>query len=346
MPLTQEKRVLIVDDEPHLTMLLAASLEKLGKYTIETANNGYEALTKVQETKYNLLLTDYMMPGMSGLALAQEVRRISPDTQVVLMTAHGTDRLRDQVGELDFDGYIDKPFTTNQIRDIVEDAIGRTTTKADPYRSGERQVDQPTRHQLETLRKNTSAWCVLLLSSGGYPIDVVGHTTNLDVANMSALIAANFVAAAQLANMLGNSNSIFRSSYHEGDDYNIYAYKVNDDLLLAVVFGAESKPGVVWFYTKQSAATLAQLAINPPADDKEGITFGKDDLSAALDAEFAGLFGGGGNDEGSLFAPAVETQPEVKPTPPPKPPARPMSYQEAVAAGLVPEHIAHREKGK
>jgi hypothetical protein len=57
---------------------------------------------------------------------------------------------------------------------------------------------------------------------------------------------------------LGNP-TIFKSSYHEGTNYNIYAHDVNGKLLLALVFNAKLKPGSVWFYTKHAATALAQL---------------------------------------------------------------------------------------
>lgn len=125
----QPKRVLIVDDEPNVTMVLAGGLEKLGEeYAIDTAHSGDEALAKMEQTKYALLITDYKMPGMDGLDLAQTVRAISPDTQVILMTAYGNQVLRDTAEHLGLDGYIDKPFSVTQIRELVKRAVGGVPT--------------------------------------------------------------------------------------------------------------------------------------------------------------------------------------------------------------------------
>ncbi len=279
----QPKRVLIVDDEPNVAMLLADSLEKLGdEYVFETARNGDEALAKIQQTAYALVITDYKMPGMSGLDLAQAVRQFSPDTQVVLMTAYGTAELRDKAGDMSLDGYIDKPFTMDQIREIVERAVGRVTEQA-PYRPGARALEQSVCERLQELQANTGARCVMLLSAGGYPVETAGQTAGLDISSVGALVAANFMAAAELARMLG-TGSIFKSSYHEGNDYNIYSYDVNGELLLAVIFGAENKPGVIWFYTKQTAAELALLLVEqePPAEFTEDLTTAPDEGSEPL----------------------------------------------------------------
>ena len=92
---SQPKRVLVVDDEPNAAMVIAASMKRLGQeFLVETAHSGHEALAKAQQTQYAVLVTDYMMPGMNGLDLAQAVRQVSPGTKVVLVTAYDTQQLK------------------------------------------------------------------------------------------------------------------------------------------------------------------------------------------------------------------------------------------------------------
>jgi predicted regulator of Ras-like GTPase activity (Roadblock/LC7/MglB family) len=141
-------------------------------------------------------------------------------------------------------------------------------------------------HHLKSLRVHTGAQCVLLISSTGYPVGVVGQIVNLDISSIGALVAGNFMAAAELANLLGSSHSIFKSSYHESDDCNIYAYNVDGEFLLAVIFGTASKPGVIWFYTKQTAAKLAPLLVNQTVK----FNFTHTDVRTILDDEFDQLF--------------------------------------------------------
>jgi DNA-binding NtrC family response regulator len=122
-PNIHPKHVLIVDDEPNVTHILAASLEKLGELVIvETADGFATALSKVQEIQYALLITDYKMSGKNGLELAAAVRRVSPGTQIVLMTAYGNEALRDRASDMGLAGFLDKPFTLTQIREIVQHA--------------------------------------------------------------------------------------------------------------------------------------------------------------------------------------------------------------------------------
>jgi two-component system, response regulator, stage 0 sporulation protein F len=280
------KRILIVDDEPNVTLILSRSLDKLDKkYEVETAQSGEEALSKIENKPYALVITDYKMPEMNGLDLAMAVRRIAPETQVILMTAHGTRSLQNTADGLDLDGYIDKPFKLSEIREIVEAAVSSTEV-ADPYRSGEQGVEDAVLAHLVSLQEDTGARCVMLLSSGGYPIEIAGMTKGLDTSTVGALVAANFMAAIELSKMLGNT-SIFKSSYHEGPDYNIYAYDVNGDLLLAVIFGTEAKTGAVWHFTKHTALELAELDLNQAPEALPG----DEDMLESLDDEFDLAFG-------------------------------------------------------
>jgi CheY-like chemotaxis protein len=256
------KRVLIVDDDREILIMLEFALRKLGPdYEIITAEGSVEALEQIEsKNPFDLVVTDYVMKEITGVDLARAVRRISPRTPVVLMTAYGTKRLRATTESLGFDGYLDKPFTVQKIRGVVTQMIkaGRQEQAAVPPHEAPVVVSDNVMDHLKALQINANARCVLLLRSDGYPVHVIGETRSLPVPNISALIAENFMSAAELANLLGNQQE-FKSSFHEGDDFNVYAYDVNGAFLLSVVFDANRKPGVIWFYTKQTATLIAPM---------------------------------------------------------------------------------------
>lgn len=303
-------QILVVDDEFEVASALVENLESLGdNYNIEMVESADEALIKIRTERYDLLVTDYKMPDMNGLDLARVVRIVSPDTQVVLMTAYGTADIRNTVKDLDLGGYIDKPFTMAQIKEVVARAVKHPQGE-DPYRSGELTLEKPLDEHLNSLLADTNATCVLLLSSGGYLIEIAGVTNGLNAPAAGALVAANFVASAALAKLLG-SDSIFKSSYHEGPDYNIYAHDINGELLLAVIFGSTVKPGAVWHYAKQTAAALAPLVEEQPSK----IGGLSEDLTESIDEEFEQLIDAGDDkDDGGYTL---------------------LSIEEAVATGLV-----------
>ena len=253
------KRVLIVDNDKDISRMLEHTLKMLGpEYEIVTAMDSVTAISLIEKESFALVLTDYMMPVMTGIDLAMAVRRISPDTQVILMTAYGTTGLRDTTKFLGLHGFLDKPFQLEQIQEIVKQAVAQTHSEEKPPAPAKLPLSQVVYEQLRTLQNNAGVRCVLLITADGHPVKVVGQTDDFEVSSVSALVAANFLAAAELAKLLGNQ-TIFKSSYHEGTNYNIYAHGVNEKLLLALVFDAKQKPGSVWFYTKHAATALAQL---------------------------------------------------------------------------------------
>ena len=121
-------KILIVDDEPFNVDILAEELTDKG-YVIETSNDGAVALKKVETSRPDLILLDYMMPDMSGLDVLKELRRKGNDVPVVMITAHGTiDRAVHAMKEGAYD-FITRPFEPDHIVLVVEKALERERLK-------------------------------------------------------------------------------------------------------------------------------------------------------------------------------------------------------------------------
>lgn len=82
-------RVLVVDDEPAVRSSLKEILEQEGHQVVAAAS-GEEALLKLGQTSFDLILVDLKMEGIDGLQVMQEARRRAPDTMVIILTAYGT----------------------------------------------------------------------------------------------------------------------------------------------------------------------------------------------------------------------------------------------------------------
>jgi len=260
--MSTSKRILIVDDDPDLLFLVAHGVKNLGPdYKVNTASNSMAALEQVQQHNIDLLVTDYMMPDLDGLELIKKVRQISPDTQVVLMTArHDTGQMRDNIEDLQLAGFVGKPFTMPGLLKVIQRVIKETGQKAPaPEASSPDIPKQPVKEKLKSLCRQTGAHIGLLVDSNGSPVYAVGNTDQAKISRLAAFISTNFLAITELSTLFGDNESFFRSSYYEGNNYNIYAYNINGDFFLAVVFGAGGKPGTVWFYTKQVATELAEM---------------------------------------------------------------------------------------
>lgn len=82
-------RILVVDDEDAIRISLGELLRR-HKYTVEVAANGEEALACIRDRPFDLVLLDVVLPGLSGIEIAQRTRQIQPETKIILLTGHGT----------------------------------------------------------------------------------------------------------------------------------------------------------------------------------------------------------------------------------------------------------------
>lgn len=114
------KRLLIVDDEETLTFTLYQVFIKASfDCEVVTASSGEEAVKKIEEGAFDLVITDIAMPGMNGLDLLSFVKTKYPQTRVIIITAYGTDEREELAYRIGADKYLEKPFDIPQLRDIV-----------------------------------------------------------------------------------------------------------------------------------------------------------------------------------------------------------------------------------
>ena len=120
------KPVLIVDDEKNIRLTLSQSLESLELET-DTAVNGEEALAKLKEKDYGLVLLDLRLPGMDGMEVLRRLREIRPDIRVIIITAYGTIESAVDAMKLGAVDFIQKPFSPKEIRGLVSQVMDRGT---------------------------------------------------------------------------------------------------------------------------------------------------------------------------------------------------------------------------
>jgi two-component system response regulator AtoC len=113
------KRVLIVDDEITITWLLRESLEQLSNCQIWTATRGEDAVALCETSSFDLILTDYKMPGMDGLTLAEAIRRLQPHAAIVLLTGGSSEDIHQRASDLAIRKILHKPLRLSIIRQTV-----------------------------------------------------------------------------------------------------------------------------------------------------------------------------------------------------------------------------------
>jgi two-component system, NtrC family, response regulator HydG len=118
------KRILVVDDEPGLRVTLAANLEVEGFEVVE-ASDAIRALALFRESPFDLVITDVRMPGMSGVELFRELRKIRPDVIVVLMTGFARENLVEEALSNGAYTLIVKPFAVDHVIALVSRAMER-----------------------------------------------------------------------------------------------------------------------------------------------------------------------------------------------------------------------------
>ena len=121
--------ILIVGDEPDMRSALIHALGGAG-YSIETASSGFEALDKFKKDEFRLVITDVNMPQMSGFEVLGEIKKISPEVPVVLITADGSVDNAVEAMKRGAEDYILKPFSDEAIqlaiRKVTKNRNGRT----------------------------------------------------------------------------------------------------------------------------------------------------------------------------------------------------------------------------
>src|SRR6266496_3389022 len=138
-------RILIIEDEEPLTLLLRYNLEAEG-YDVDTSARGDEAEIKLKESPPDLLVLDWMLPGMSGIELCRRLRA-RPETKqlpIIMLTARGEESERIRGLATGADDYIVKPFSVPELSARVRALLRRAAPErlADVLSFGELEVDR------------------------------------------------------------------------------------------------------------------------------------------------------------------------------------------------------------
>jgi DNA-binding NtrC family response regulator len=132
-PMSTYKRLLIVDDEEQVIFVLRNSLRKLGSlYEIVTATSGYEALDKIRQAPFDVVITDLKMPGMDGIALTAAIRAVDPQTRVIWATAHN--QWEAEARRLGVFRYVLKPLDVDELRQVALEGLEASVASGDSTR--------------------------------------------------------------------------------------------------------------------------------------------------------------------------------------------------------------------
>ena len=118
-------RILAIDDEPHMLVLLERIVREKTPHSIVTTNNPLEVPGLLESQSFDVIITDLKMPRLGGLDILRLVRACTPPPRVVLITAFGTHRTERQARDLGVFAYITKPFRKEDLLDCLDRALKR-----------------------------------------------------------------------------------------------------------------------------------------------------------------------------------------------------------------------------
>jgi len=138
-------QVLIVEDETKLAQFIELELKSEG-YQVKIATNGFDGLTQARESTPDLLILDWMLPGISGLEICQRLRQTGSTVPIIILTAK--DETSDRVAGLDAgaDDYVVKPFSVEELLARIRVHLRRT------------QDEETDTLQFGDLKLNSSTW--------------------------------------------------------------------------------------------------------------------------------------------------------------------------------------------
>jgi DNA-binding response OmpR family regulator len=269
--------ILVVDDEEATCEALKLMLS-LHNYSIITANSAMDALEILPQKSFDLVLADLAMPGMDGLQLLEEVKLRYPELPVVIITAYpATDNIIQALrnGASDF---VSKPYHPGELLSIVHRETQRKQQLEQAAKAQAEKHEASTHktalvppatleftpaqlraieRRLVELRTETNARCVVLVESNGHVIDAKGLTEDIDIPALAGSVAKNFSATTNIASLIGEKEP-FRLNYYEGVQYSIYSAQLQPTIFLMIIFGLDSRSGVVLYAMRQIIPRLQQ----------------------------------------------------------------------------------------
>jgi two-component system, NtrC family, response regulator HydG len=123
--------VLVVDDAQDSRAMLRTALEKKG-YRVVDAESGEEALTKIRERRFQIILLDIKLPGMHGVQALKEIKALRPQAAVIMMTGHPVEQLLEEAMREGSFACLHKPFDIEKLLEVVDRCLARENRGEDP----------------------------------------------------------------------------------------------------------------------------------------------------------------------------------------------------------------------
>lgn len=214
--------ILLVDDQRDIVRLLHATLQTLGhKMDIVDAPSGEEALLEASRRKVDLLVADYLLPGISGVELMRKIKVRNPDMRVIFISGMTERKARDEMLNAGAIAIFDKPIPLADFLDAVERGLGLVRTIFPPETSKEAETHRQSLSELlGGFRQKIKADAVFLISDRARVLARAGdlYDSSMEVSLLSALMAI-YSASLKVARFIRQENlenyHVFRGGDHD-----------------------------------------------------------------------------------------------------------------------------------
>jgi DNA-binding response OmpR family regulator len=288
---TGKERILIVAKDGELRTQLIDTLETAGGYSTNQASNFEEALSEILLTNFDLIVTEAELPDLSGMDLLAVVGGLRPTASVIVIDDDLSAKSAVAVFRLGAVDYLYKPlnmtFVLMQIeRQLENKRLERNHQEQDvpakpnePVRDRARRLDPRTRpaalvlgrrqfksinQELTQLLGHVRASFVGLVDVDGNMVGAAGTLDDYDLQLLTQALSIDHSAQRSLATILAETK--FHSTYFEGARNGVYIIEFGTPytVSLAVICSSDVKPGMVWLYSKRTAAIIDNVLQSIP----------------------------------------------------------------------------------
>jgi DNA-binding NarL/FixJ family response regulator len=215
--------ILIVEDQREVSRLLRSALETLeSDLDVIEIPSGEEAILHSTNNRVDLLVSDYRLPGMTGIELMHKVHINHPRAKVILVTGQTDPRIRREVAEAGADAFFIKPVPMADFLDAVERHLGlvETLLPPEPISTDDTEIKRTIPDLLAGLRQDLSAIAVLLLNDRGRILARAGDLPDREnevalVASLVSIYSAGQNVSLQLGQKTSSNWSVFNGGMYD-----------------------------------------------------------------------------------------------------------------------------------
>jgi len=293
-------RILLVDDQRDILRLLHSTLDTLAhELEIIESPSGEEALLEASRNKVDLLVSDYRLPGITGVELMHKIRVRYPDVRVILITGMTDRKARDEILNAGAVAVFDKPILLTDFLDAVERALNLDRTVMPEEGEPESGQHQTLSNLLVNFRQDTNAQAMYLLSGRGRVLAGAGALKDgsMEASLFSALMAI-YSAGLKVSRFMHQEEL---DNYHVfvGGDHDLLLIPVNAAYALLLAGNNLATPETVLETISAMLAvrsevkrTLKQMGVAPVvSDDDEEKTKYEEPITQTTSAEIEKLLG-------------------------------------------------------